>query len=506
MKRVEIIHINGLAFSIEDEAYGRLSAYMDALDTYFKTEPGGEEIMADIEARISELFAERSGGIRAVVTSEDVSRVIAMLGTVEDIAGSALDTDDLSSGSTRPKKQIKRLYRDPDRRYLGGVCAGIAHWTGIHVAIIRLLFVAAMLFWGFSCLIYLFLCMVIPLAKSTAQKLEMMGQPVNISTIAMSAKNSFTASSIRQSINQFVIEVGELIRKIFRVLANILAILLGVILLMTGVCILAGTGYAVFLQDFMFMHKVEWDLLSFNELLRHIITPVSYGTLLVCGVIITLLLVFACFFWGLWLMLRFRVTRGAVHRVLLIAWCGAVLVVVFTGIFEARRHMWRNETYETSAYAAVDTLYFETLPSTLKISNNPLEVYYDKENKRFYGKPDLFIYKSDDNNIKLTIVKVSLGENKLTAYHYAEEIVYQVEVRDSLVRFPLFFTAIPPDQWNFQQVKLRLYLPEGTVVIADRNVYRHLLVDRWRWPPDARTRGTWVMGEKGLQCLPPLSR
>ena len=54
MKRVETININGIVFSIDDDAFGKLGAYLDALGKNFEHEQGGREIIADIEARISE--------------------------------------------------------------------------------------------------------------------------------------------------------------------------------------------------------------------------------------------------------------------------------------------------------------------------------------------------------------------------------------------------------------------------------------------------------------------
>ena len=186
MKCVEIIHVNGVAFSVEKEACDALSTYVHALEVYFKNKPGGEEVISDIEARIGELFVGRPGGARAVVTPGDVAQVIAMLGTVEDIAGES-DSGDTPGRAERP---LKRLYRDVERRLVGGVCAGISRWTGIHVGVIRLLFVIAIFFWGFSCLVYLALYVITPPARKTVKKLEMLGKPVNVNTIAGSVNGS----------------------------------------------------------------------------------------------------------------------------------------------------------------------------------------------------------------------------------------------------------------------------------------------------------------------------
>ena len=149
MKRVETININGIVFSIDDDAFCKLNAYLDTLSKYFEHEQGGREIIADIEARISELFAERNGGIRQAVSIEDVNKAVETLGTPEDIVGAdaEVETENIPSLPPLPPlprlsaKPSRRLYRDPDHRYIGGVCAGIAAWMGINPVIIRLIFI-----------------------------------------------------------------------------------------------------------------------------------------------------------------------------------------------------------------------------------------------------------------------------------------------------------------------------------------------------------------------------
>jgi phage shock protein PspC (stress-responsive transcriptional regulator) len=493
MKHVEIIHLNGIAFSIDDDAYDSLSAYMDALGNHFKNEPGGEEIIADIENRVAELFSERPGGVKAIVTSEEVARVMATLGTVEDIAGTAPDAE----SAPRPKGSPRRLYRDPDRRYLGGVCAGLANWTGITPLVIRLVFIAAVFFWGFALLVYLVLWLLVPLARTTAQKLEMHGQPVNINNIARSIKESSSYFSINQSINQFTADVGELFGKLFRILGNVACLCLGALLCLSGLAILAGVSCMAFMQDFLFMHEVEWDLLSFNDLLRHVVSPVSYYILYICGLFITLSLVFACFFWGIWLVIRFKLTRKFMHLLLFLVWLAAVILAAFVTVSEARHHAWPNEVSETRAWAATDTLYLEALPSSMKLSNNPIEVYYDKQEKHFYGKPYLSIRRGEAGEIKLVTRKQSQGESRLKAYENAGNIDYRVDARDSLLVFPLFFTVLPRDEWKFQRLSVTLYVPEGTIIVANKTLRDKLL-------PGVTYKGNppykWVM-TRGLKML-----
>ena len=104
----------------------------------------------------------------------------------------------------------KRLFRDIDTKMIGGVCAGLSKYFGVRVGIIRLLFLLPTLllvfnwnhfhlfqFWEFddfpnfieltfspsAVFVYIVLWLVLPEAKTTADKLEMRGEKVDINSI-----------------------------------------------------------------------------------------------------------------------------------------------------------------------------------------------------------------------------------------------------------------------------------------------------------------------------------
>ncbi|MDR0714050.1 MAG: PspC domain-containing protein [Bacteroidales bacterium] len=466
MKRVENIHINGIVFNIEDDACAGLSAYIDALDKYFRHEQGGSEIMADIESRIAELFAERAGGTGQVVTAEDVANVIEVLGAIEDITGANGSAE--TAEPPKQEKTVRRLYRDPDRRCIGGVCAGVSAWMGIHPAILRILFVLTFFLFfhsGISILVYVILWISMPIAKTTAQKLEMQGKPVNISNIERNIKNQLSDADL-SSLRQFFNESGNMINRFFGVCVRILGILAGIFMISCGLCAIAGITVLPFIENLLFNHLVEWDLLTFNELLKYIITPSSLRILTVCLWLIWIITVFALVFWGMRLVIRFQIRYYAGHAALFVIWLCAIVVAVVFGSREALRFSLHNSLNEPETFLQADTLYLKTTPSP-KLSGNPAGMYFDRENKCFYGAPDIHILKSDNDRIRLDVRKQSQGENKLEAYNNAENICFNVDVKNSTVVIPRFFGVAPADTWKFQQVDVFLYLPEGTVVVFD---------------------------------------
>ena len=498
MKRVETININGINFSIDNDAYDKLGLYIDALEKYFENEQGGNEIIFDIEARIAELFAERNGGIGRTITLSDVTKVIETLGTPEDIAGAeqeSMTENEKHQRQTSSGKPQKRLYRDPDKRYLGGVCSGLAAWLGISPLVVRLIFIVITLIYGASLVVYLILWIIIPKAKTTAQKLEMYGEPVTIGNIEKNIRKNISDTSLQQSFRNFLNEVGEFFGKTFGVVGRIIAILLGISLICCGIGFAISLICLFSMQDLVFSHFVEWDFLSFTELLKHIISRTSYIILLICTVLTVALLTFASIFWGLKLMIGFKVKYKMVHLALSILFIGVIITAIVTSVAQARDFAWNNAPIaETRQINASDTLYLSLAPSSLQLSNNPLDVYFDKENLRFYGKPNIHIRKSDDGQIKLRLNRESQGESRRAARQYAENIAYSVDARDSLLIFDPYFTVTPEDKWKFQTLDVTLYVPVGAMIIIDETLHNNSVT--WRFFRRYKANSNLIMTEE----------
>ena len=65
MNQIKKCSIAGVSFTMETDAYEALSAYIESLKNNYKNDPDGDEIVADIEARIAELIlsAQRADAI-----------------------------------------------------------------------------------------------------------------------------------------------------------------------------------------------------------------------------------------------------------------------------------------------------------------------------------------------------------------------------------------------------------------------------------------------------------
>jgi phage shock protein PspC (stress-responsive transcriptional regulator) len=195
MKITVSINLGGYSFNIDEDAYSELKLYLKNLELHLASEESSSEILSDIETRMAELFRAKLTGYKQVINITDVREVIAIMGNPEDFS------DD--EGPTRKEKFSTpgphRMYRDTDHRIIGGVCSGIGAYWDIEPWIVRVIFVALALAGGMGILVYLILYIVLPEAKTTAQKIEMKGEPVNINNIKESVKKEFEA--VRKNMN-----------------------------------------------------------------------------------------------------------------------------------------------------------------------------------------------------------------------------------------------------------------------------------------------------------------
>ena len=193
MKITVSINLGGYSFNIDEDAYAELKMYLRNLELHFAGEESASEILSDIETRMAELFRTKITSYKQVINIEDVRQTISVLGTPEDIS----DSDGPTSREKFSSPGYHRMYRDPDNRIIGGVCSGMGAYWNIDPLIVRIIFIALSLAGGIGVIVYLILYIVLPEAKTTAQKIEMKGEPVNIHNIKDAVKKEF--DSVRKN-------------------------------------------------------------------------------------------------------------------------------------------------------------------------------------------------------------------------------------------------------------------------------------------------------------------
>jgi len=195
MKKTLDINLGGSIYHIDEDAYHELMDYLQDVKRHLGDEASSEEVLNDIEQRIGELFMQWMQGKREVVTVFDVQKVIDVLGRPEQydsMDGEARNETDSQkeenhhSAGDAPRK----LYRDTENAVLGGVCSGFAIYMNVSVVLVRLFFVFLIFFW-LGPLLYIICWLIMPEARTAAQRLEMRGKKVNIDNIEKKVREDY---------------------------------------------------------------------------------------------------------------------------------------------------------------------------------------------------------------------------------------------------------------------------------------------------------------------------
>lgn len=226
MKEITRIHLAKVAYDIELDAKKDIQKYVGALERY----ADDQELLADIEIRITELLAERGIVAGGVISVDDVAAVRAQLGEPSDFAPEG----DIAIGREELDEPGRRLYRDTEGALLGGVLAGFAKFFGIDSLWIRLLFIVILLAsFGTAMVIYLILWLVVPPARTAAEKLRMSGQPVTLASI----KALGEGEDIRSN------ETAQVVRSVLRNTIGVFLVLLGIGAILVTAVVVGGLAW-----------------------------------------------------------------------------------------------------------------------------------------------------------------------------------------------------------------------------------------------------------------------
>lgn len=146
MKKVIIIHINGVLFHMEEDAYATLR------ESLFRQGKQGDK---QLEATIAEKFTALLSDFKQVVILADVQQVLTELGFRSTFEQYSSQNADTSYG-------YQKLYRNTKDKVLGGVCSGLGDYWDIDPVLLRLLFVVLFFGFGVGLLLYILMWIVIP--------------------------------------------------------------------------------------------------------------------------------------------------------------------------------------------------------------------------------------------------------------------------------------------------------------------------------------------------------
>ncbi|HEY6142232.1 MAG TPA: PspC domain-containing protein [Flavobacterium sp.] len=515
MNKTVNINLGGMFFHIDEDAYQKLTRYFDAIKRSLSNSSGQDEIIKDIEMRVSELLTEKQKTDKHVVGLKDVDEVIAVMGQPEDYR-----IDDEETANSTPNLSYtknRKLYRDTENGMIGGVLAGLGHYFGIDKAWLRVLMLLLLFLAGTGVLAYIILWIVMPEAKTTAEKLEMTGEPVTISNIEKKVREEFDnvsqkfknanydemgnrAKSGAEKIGSFL---GDFIIALFRVFSKII----GVILIIIGLATLATLFIGVFTLGSSSFIDVPWQgLIEAGNFTDY---PVwVFGLLMFFAVGIPF---FFLSLLGFKLLSPNLKSIGNIAKYTLLAiWLLSVALAIIIGIKEAKAFAVNGKVVlkENIILKPTDTL-------IIKFKHNDNFSNGINDDSDFKITPDstgndviysnnisLKIAQTDTQSAYIQIKKEAKGKTVLEAKQRAEKIKYSYQIIGNQLLFDNYLLTELKEKFRNQKIEITLFLPTGTLLKMDQSIehYDKTDEDYFSWNSDFSDAIYRVESDK-IKCL-----
>jgi phage shock protein PspC (stress-responsive transcriptional regulator) len=512
MKKALKINIAGIIFHIDEDAYEKLQNYLSALNYQFGNNDEAKEIVGDIESRIAELLQGKLGNTKQVVDLSDIEYVINILGKPDDYTTTSESTVKETQNNTENKQRIRRrFYRDTDNSVFGGVCSGLAAYFNIDPVIVRVLFVLLFFVGGATFLIYLILWIALPAARTAAQKLEMRGEDVNLSSIERTVRYEYDQYKKNQSGNRvrdFFHEFFGIFGNFIKAILKIVGAIIGFILIIVGIALIIAI-IALSTGGFWGFHGNDLHMHNFSFLFHQFAG--NWGMMAKLAFVAMIgLPVLGILYLGLKLIFKFKISDRWF-------WLGAIglwiiSIVLFFYLLVSNIKSLSEEGSKSITMGlnlkSYKTLYLQTNPNADNIDDlktffetgEDNEYYLSKE-KKIYGRPKLIIDKSSKDESFIDLDKSARGSDYDEASENAMAIQYDAMQKDSIIMFDPYFSISEKNLWRAQKLDVKLKVPIGTKIYIDKNLDKLLEdadVNGSYWIHELPGK-TWVMSENGLE-------
>lgn len=367
--------------------------------------------------------------------------------------------------------KIKKFYRNPEGKVVGGVASGLAAYFGVDIAIVRLLFVVSGIF-GAGIIAYIILWVAAPEAATLTQRMEMKGEPVTLENIESNVKRSLNVAehapeNLLTKILLFPFRIiAMIIRGIGNLLKNlgpIIRILIGLFLLIFGgifaLAVIAATAafFGVATSGAWLSSSHEFSMFTQD------ISPWAgfFGFLASFIPAITLALL------GISLLTNRQVISRTYWLSGLGVWFIGLVGVASIGTTYSLNFA-RDATYEeTQTFAMPEgTLYLDTQ----KMDNDGL-----RQDIR------LRLTTNDANDLRLEKSFEASGPTRTLALENAQAINYTVVQRDSLLIFDQSTTLPEGTPFREQRLRMKLQIPAGKPFKMSPRFAQQSLADSWQF-------------------------
>ncbi|SFT90079.1 Phage shock protein PspC (stress-responsive transcriptional regulator) [Algoriphagus locisalis] len=608
MKKTISINISGILFHIEEDGYDTLRKYLDGINRHFSSYKDNHEIISDIENRIAEIFLSNLKNNKQVITAENVDKLIEKMGTIadfasveEEVAEQQMEEENLEkdqdfykyvtppdaekkgykklmrlenrkilggvcagiahyftidplwtrliailllfSGNLRfnfgfldiwpfddfrlnlsfglfaavayivlwiilpvsyeieEDKNIKKLYRNPDDKVIGGVASGLAAYFGVEVIYTRLALVLLILAGGSGFLIYLILWIITPVASSITERIRMKGGEITLDNIDSTIKENINPipkapeSRTRQIlmtpfrvIGQIIEAIGSALGPLGRFFLNVIRVIFGLLVFFLGLGLTitpifsAAIYLGIFSNDDYRVLMDNFPIELFSNLVPLWLVIGASFLLIIPGIIIILL--------GLSVLMQKNLIGARFGFVALGLWLLCVGICAFQIpliIAQFKEENWHK------------------IEQTVPVSDGIMILRLNPIGEEStFNNVNLKIEGTSDSTVTLREEFFARGKTKAEAMNNAKMISYNYDVLDSVVTFNEGYDITNLDTFRDQKLNLFLEVPYDKPFIMERSlleILRNTIYRNGYQSTDLSQNTIWSFNQQGLVCL-----
>jgi phage shock protein PspC (stress-responsive transcriptional regulator) len=391
---------------------------------------------------------------------------------------------------------IKKMYRDQEKKVIGGVASGLAAFAGIDVVIIRLLFVITA-FFGFGIVVYIIFWIALPEAKTITEKMEMQGEPVTLSNIESSVKKSLNEKDDQEestlakiilfpfrAIAAILNGIAKILGPVFTVLVDVMRIGVGAIITLIG---FVSIIFLIFIYAFALglvsaSHFPEyWNLSwmpveAFQNTIPTWTVAFSLMAMLIPALVIFLL--------GVSAIAKRLVYSSTVGWTLFGLFFLSIIFLAFSIPQIVLSFKENGETKTEQIFTPVGKI------TRFKIAEKGMEDY-----QNFY----LNLKSHEGNEIKVVKRFEARGRSRKDAAENSQMVEYNVEQKDSTVWFDSNITFKKDAKFRGQKLRMEVFVPKNTPFEIEDRLWRMISnIPSQRFDNETHT---WKFIGNELECI-----
>jgi phage shock protein PspC (stress-responsive transcriptional regulator) len=415
-----------------------------------------------------------------------------------------------ASNDLEEDSKIKKLFRNPDNKVLGGVAGGLAAYFGVDVNVIRVLLVLGVALGGSTFIGYLILWAITPEAKTLTEKMQMEGEPITLGNIEKKIKENLNIDDNQDEnvLTKILLFPFRLISQLFAAITpfvsplgnfawQVVLIILGVKFILLGLA-LVGSFTVAYLGLSGGLFGLEDEVIKFNGLPVATVAEFIPSMGLLSAYITVLIPSISLVISGISVIAKRKIMSNTLAWSLFGVWVVSLITTTAMAAEVAKKFA-KKDSIEV-----IENL--DLQGEVITIDSKTVLNADGKNIRKDFEETKLTIKGYDGDKVQLVKHFEGRGTTKEEARNNAQGINYKVEMvgKDKVI-LDNHFELKDGANFRMQELRTELFVPYGQKFKMGKylvNISYYTVTPHGYDVGDIKDENTWVFDKKdGLKCL-----